>query len=30
MSDKRKYIKDPYPGKKRKAWNKPIKACPNN
>ena len=22
MSDKRKYLKNPYVGKKRKAWNK--------
>ena len=25
MSDKRKYIKHPYAGTKRKAWNKPTK-----
>ena len=24
MSDKRKYTKNPYAGKKRKAWNKPT------
>ena len=29
MSDKRKYIKNPYAGKKRKAWNKPKKSFPN-
>ena len=29
MSDKRKYIKNPYTGKKRKAWNKPVKLFPN-
>ena len=29
MSDKRKYIKNPYAGKKRKAWNKPTKLFPN-
>ena len=29
MSDKRKYIKNPYAGKKRKAWNKPTKPFPN-
>ena len=29
VSDKRKYIKNPYPGKKRKAWNKPTKLFPN-
>ena len=28
MSDKRKYIKNPYAGKKRKAWNKPTKQFP--
>ena len=25
MSDKRKYIKNPYAEKKRTAWNKPTK-----
>ena len=25
MSDKRKYLKNPYAQKKRKAWNKPTK-----
>ena len=29
MSDKRKYIKNPYAGKKRKAWNKPTKPFPS-
>ena len=29
MSDKRKYIKNPYAGKKRKAWNKLTKPFPN-
>ena len=29
MSDKRKYIKNPYEEKKRKAWNKPTKPFPN-
>ena len=29
MSDKRKSIKNPYAGKKRKAWNKPTKWFPN-
>ena len=28
MSDKRKYIKGFYAGKKRKAWNKPRKPFP--
>ena len=29
MSDKRKSIKNPYAGKKRKAYNKPTKPFPN-
>ena len=29
MSDKRKYIKNPYAGKKRKAFNKPTKPFPS-
>ena len=29
MSDKRKYIKIPYAGKKLKAWKKPTKLLPN-
>ena len=29
MSDKRKDIRNPYVGKKRKAWNKPTKPFPN-
>ena len=29
MSDKRKYIKNPYAGKKRKAWNKQTNPSPN-
>ena len=29
MSDKRKYIKNPYAGKKTKAWNKPTTPFPN-
>ena len=29
MSDKIIYIKNPYAGKKRKAWNKPTKPLPN-
>ena len=29
MNGKRKYIKNPYAGKKRKAWNKPTKPFPN-
>ena len=29
MSDKRKYIKNPYAGKKRKAWNKLTTPFPN-
>ena len=30
MNDKRKYIKNPYGGKKRNAWNKPTKSFRNN
>ena len=30
VSDKRKYIKNPYAWKKRKAWNKPTKQFPTN
>ena len=29
MNDKRKYIKNPYEGKKRNAWNKPTKSFRN-
>ena len=29
MSNKRKYINNPYAGKKRKAWNKPTKLFPS-
>ena len=29
MSNKWKYTKNPYVGKKRKAWNKPTKLFPN-
>ena len=29
MSDKRKFIKKPYAGKKSKAWKKPTKSLPN-
>ena len=29
MSDKGKFIKNSYAGKKRKAWNKPTKPFPN-
>ena len=29
INDKRKYIKNPCAGKKRKAWNKPTKPFPN-
>ena len=28
MNDKRKFIKNPYAGKKTKAWNKPTKQFP--
>ena len=29
MSDKRKNLKHPYAGKKRKSWNKSTKSFPN-
>ena len=29
MSDKRKYLKNPFAGKKKKTWNKPTELFPN-